>query len=92
MLGAKNKLYYPSEDLNVGACRGYFILPPEAADAAQTRGIVMGFDDGETTSIRTINVNLDNQSDGAIYNLQGQRLNAPRKGINIINGRKVIVK
>ena len=52
----------------------------------------MGFDDGETTSIRTINVNLETQNDGAIYNLQGQRLNAPRKGINIINGRKVIVK
>ena len=92
VLGPKNKLYYPSEDINVGACRGYFILPPEAADAAQTRGIVMGFDDGETTSIRTINVNLETQNDGAIYNLQGQRLSAPRKGINIINGRKVIVK
>ena len=92
VLGPKNKLYYPSEDINVGACRGYFILPPEAADAAETRGIVMGFDDGETTSIRTINVTQENQDNGAIYNLQGQRLSAPRKGINIINGKKVIMK
>ena len=29
---------------------------------------------------------------GAIYNLSGQRLSKPAKGINIINGKKVIVK
>lgn len=27
-----------------------------------------------------------------VYNMNGQRMNAPRKGINIINGRKVIVR
>jgi len=27
-----------------------------------------------------------------IYNLRGQRLAAPQKGINIINGKKVVVK
>jgi hypothetical protein len=27
-----------------------------------------------------------------IYNLTGQRLNKPKKGINIIGGRKVIAK
>ena len=27
-----------------------------------------------------------------IYNLAGQRLNAPQKGINIINGKKVLIK
>ena len=27
-----------------------------------------------------------------IYNLQGQRISAPRKGLNIVNGRKVFVK
>lgn len=28
----------------------------------------------------------------AVYNLQGQRLNAPQRGINIIGGQKVLVK
>lgn len=32
------------------------------------------------------------QVSDAIYNLNGQRLSAPQAGINIINGRKVIVK
>ena len=27
-----------------------------------------------------------------IYNLQGQRLNSPQKGLNIVNGRKIYVK
>ena len=30
--------------------------------------------------------------EGEIYNLAGQRLNKPQKGINITNGRKVLVK
>ena len=30
--------------------------------------------------------------EGAIYNLQGQRINSLRKGLNIINGQKVFVK
>ena len=27
ILGADNKLYYPSKNINVGACRAYFIIP-----------------------------------------------------------------
>lgn len=89
ILGADNKLYYPSKNINVGACRAYFIIPDAAANA---RGVVMGFDDGETTSIQTINVTPNSQQDAPVYNLNGQRLNAPKKGINIVNGKKVLVK
>ena len=31
-------------------------------------------------------------ADAPIYNLSGQRLSAPRKGINIIDGKKVVIK
>ena len=89
ILGADNKLYYPSKNINVGACRGYFIIPDAAANA---RGVVMCFDDGETTSIQTINVTPNSQQDAPVYNLNGQRLSAPKKGINIVNGKKVLVK
>jgi hypothetical protein len=90
ILGADNKLYYPSKNINVGACRGYFIIPDKAANA---RRVVMGFDDGgETTSIQTFNVTPESQNDTPVYNLNGQRLNAPKKGINIVNGKKVLVK
>ena len=46
---------------------------------------------GEDTAIHDLTTTLS-QGEGSIYNLQGQRLSAPRKGINIINGRKVFVK
>ena len=90
MLGADDKLYYPSKNINVSACRGYFIIPEEAASA---REMVMGFDDGETTSIKVIQGSgLKDQGSETYFNLNGQRLSAPQKGINIVNGKKVIIK
>ena len=89
ILGADNTLYYPSTNLSVGSCRGYFIIPKAAA---KTRGVVIGFDDGETTGIETLRIATENYNDGQVYNLGGQRLTAPQKGINIINGKKVIIK
>jgi hypothetical protein len=31
-------------------------------------------------------------SSAAIYNLQGQRLGSPQRGVNIVGGTKIIVK
>ena len=90
MLGSDDKLYYPSKNINVGACRGYFIIPAAAADAAPR--LVIDFDDEMATSIQTLNAAGENQDDAPVYNLQGQRLSAPQKGINIVNGKKVFVK
>lgn len=46
--------------------------------------------DGGTTGI----IDAADGTDGSktIYNVSGQRLNAPQKGMNIINGKKVIIK
>ena len=44
---------------------------------------------GETTSIADVSTMLSTQS--SVYNIQGQRLESPQKGINIIGGRKVIL-
>ena len=45
----------------------------------------------DTTSIKSV-VAGDKEKDATIYNLSGQRLGKPRKGINIIGGKKVVVK
>lgn len=45
---------------------------------------------GETTSIETIFGNGNERP--AIYDLSGKRLNRLQKGVNIVNGHKVIVK
>lgn len=44
--------------------------------------------DGETTKIADFSNNV--KEDGAIYNLSGQRLNRTQKGINILNGKKIL--
>ena len=89
----KDKLYYPSKNMNVRACRGYFIIPEAAVSTSSAPEIVMGFDDGETTSIQVVNGSgLTVQGSDTYYNLNGQRLTAPQKGINIINGKKVVIK
>ncbi len=46
--------------------------------------------DAQTTSI-SLTPALSHR-EGAIYNLQGQRISSLRKGLNIVNGRKVFVK
>ena len=37
-------------------------------------------------------VMADDSTNGVVYNLSGQKLSKPKKGINIVNGRKVVVK
>ena len=38
------------------------------------------------------NVRIEKFKSGSIYNLQGQRINSLRKGLNIMNGQKIFVK
>jgi hypothetical protein len=93
ILGPNDKLYYPSETLSVAACRGYFIIPQAAVNGTSAPQFVMGFDDDETTGIQTIDITPEGWNNApAIYNLSGQRLNSLQKGINIVNGKKVVVK
>ena len=43
---------------------------------------------GGTTGIQ--NVNRETITNNRYYNLHGQRLNQPQKGLNIVNGKKVV--
>ena len=51
---------------------------------------IYGLSWDDTTGIEELNNDVNN--DAPIYNLRGQRLAAPQKGINIIGGKKVVVK
>ena len=92
LLGGENKLYKPDKSMWVYATRAYFTY---TGSIAMAREFVMDFGEGEqtTTYIDNITVedNRESQVEG-IFNLNGQRLDAPQKGINIINGRKVVIK
>ena len=64
--------------------RAYFTVDGSSG----VKALSFDFED-DATGIENLNVN-DNLSEGAIYNLAGQRLNKAQKGINIINGKKIL--
>lgn len=43
-----------------------------------------------TADVKPITVEVDSQA--PVYSLSGQRLTAPRKGVNVIGGKKIVVK
>lgn len=50
-----------------------------------------GYEDGNTTGIDQIDAN-ETTGTPVYYNLQGQRVDHPQKGIYIVNGKKVVLK
>lgn len=63
----------------------YFTAPAAAAAPAKA----FFFNPGDVTGIDAI---VTDGGKAEIYNVHGQRLNGLRKGLNIVNGRKVVVK
>ena len=80
--GLKSGVFQPNLAGTIPAHRAY--LP---ASAGAVKALSLVFDD-DPTGIENLNVN-DNLND-AIYNLAGQRLNKVQKGINIVNGKKIL--
>ena len=68
-----------------GAHKAYLALP----DDTSVKGFRFDFD--EVTAITELTEKTE-ATEGVIYNLQGQRVNSLQKGINIVNGKKVLVK
>ena len=64
-----------------------YLLKANVPSAARALGFV--FEDDETTGIKAMSRDLQN---GEFYNMQGQRVDAPKKGLYIVNGTKVIIK
>ena len=70
----------------VASGKAYLQLSQQASAGAR----VLRFADDETQGINAIST--VKAADGAYYNLSGQRVNAPVKGLYIQNGKKMIVK
>lgn len=90
------KIKDEEETVMMPAHRAY--LPLLTTEVSPTSGgaksvVLLLWDDDVVTGIEsTEKVDYEPARDGHVYSISGQRLSAPRKGINIINGRKVIVK
>lgn len=59
--------------------------------SADQTSVAYQFTTDETTGIKNLAVDKLNKNTG-VYNLQGMKLRAPQKGLNILNGKKVIIK
>ena len=88
--GAENTLYRPnSTSSRMKGFRAYFQLK----EAAEVKGFELNLGDEYATGIIEIqNSKFKNQDDDVIYNVAGQRLERTQRGINIVSGKKVIIK
>lgn len=83
-VGANNKLYYPSAEVTMNAFRAYFKIDESKV---QTKHIALKFGDDDATGISTVEAGDGSET---IYNVAGQRLNKAQKGVNIVNGKKIL--
>ena len=85
--------YKVNGSVDIKANRAY--LPLLKNTVSGSRGFIgMDFDDDEdgTTGIEVQSSIFNVQSKDVYYNLQGQRVDNPSKGIYIRNGKKVVIK
>ena len=75
--------HFDNASYNLKANRAYL-----NTSGGSVKGFILMFDDDDETSIASP---LGETGEGvSIYNLAGQRLNKMQKGINIVNGKKVL--
>ena len=88
---SKNKFYYPGANAKIGAQRAYFKLNGFTLDDSSSSSIkvLLDFSEDDATGIESID-NGQWTIDNEIYNVAGQRLSKMQKGINIVNGKKII--
>jgi len=71
--------------VKIPAGKAYLNIPSLSRD-------FVGFDfGGEATAIDAVE-SVKQPTDAAVYNLAGQRVSKPARGLYIMNGKKVIIK
>ena len=73
------------DPITVPAYRAYLTVP-----SGDVKAFFLDFDDVD--GIKAIDNGQLTMDNAKIYNLAGQRLNKAQKGVNIVNGKKVLVK
>ena len=83
-----NELKKPNDNSTLKSLRCYFTVPATAA----ARSLSFDVDEeGNTTGVADINRETITNN-GDFFNLAGQRVAKPTKGLYIVNGKKVVIK
>ena len=78
-------------DMKLGAKKAYLQLPSSfMTAAAAARELNLVFEDDSTTDISEFILLNNGKTGDRIYNLNGQQVDNMRKGVYIVNGRKVM--
>ena len=80
--------FHPVQDAGIVIPAGKAYLPAGSLTAHE---LDIEFDNGNVTGIQSVE-NQKTLLDGAFYNLAGQRVVQPTKGMYIVNGKKVVIK
>ena len=84
------QFYLSSGNGSIAANKAYLQVPTSALLPAGARSVLnYTFEDDETTGIHQ--TQGTQPQDDAVYNLNGQRVEQPRKGLYIKNGKKVFI-
>ncbi len=86
---SNNKLYNVDSSVTVGANKAYVDI--SAITPSLARGVV-DLDFNEPTGIETVANSQEVNANSKFFNLAGQRVAQPTKGLYIVNGKKVLVK
>ena len=85
------KIGRTTKALKPGRC--YFTREDSGNLARSFGGATIEFiDEDGTTAINEHELNESHELSGAVYDLQGRRVENPKKGLYIVNGRKVVIK
>ena len=79
--------FYPKAAGTIAGFRAYLLASELPADVKELK---FRFDDAD--AISTVQGSEFKVQDSEIYNLAGQRMSKLQKGVNIVNGKKVLVK
>ena len=78
--------YRVGENVTVPAGKGYLVIGVGGGAGAKA---FYGFDEDDATAIEMVN-GQSSMVKGPIFNLAGQRMSKQQKGVNIINGKKIL--
>ncbi len=85
----KNGLgFYPIDDNTILAAGKAYLAIPNTSTSGARQFVSMDIE-GTITGIKNIDADVTGK---AVYNLNGQRQNSLKKGINIVGGKKIVVK